>query len=160
MQLSERVTANGKNIFYIYGDNIVYEEYGNRFIFDIKDIREDFETKQEIYVKVKNQILGFDTSPVIESDRTLVPLRLIFETLGAKVDWENNTQTAIVKDDTTAITFSIDNTIAKVNGVTETMDVPARLINDKTMVPLRFLSEMLGFNVEWDEEERLVTISR
>lgn len=160
MQLSERVTANGKNIFYIYGDNIVYEEYGNRFIFDIKDIREDFETKQEIYVKVKNQILGFDTSPVIESDRTLVPLRFIFETLGAKVDWKAETQTAIVKDDNTSIAFSIDNAVAMVNNSTKTMDVPARLINDKTMVPLRFLSEMLGFNVEWDEEERLVTISR
>lgn len=117
-------------------------------------------TQPKTYVEIDNQILGFDTPPIIESDRTLVPLRFIFETLGAKVEWENNTQTAMVKDDSTAIIFSIDNTVAKVNGVTERMDVPARLINDKTMVPLRFLSEKLGFDVAWNEDERLVTISR
>jgi len=112
------------------------------------------------YVEIEGKILGFDVEPIIESDRTLVPLRFIFETLGADVDWEDSTRTAIVQNDEATILFSIDNTTASVNSVTKTMDVPARLVNDKTMVPLRFLSEELGFNVVWDEVTRTATISK
>ena len=50
-----------------------------------------------------------------------------------------------------SVTFAIDNTTATVNGAATTMDVPARLINDQTFVPLRFLSENLGYTVDWDE---------
>lgn len=53
---------------------------------------------------------------------------------------------------------SIDNTTATVNGAEATMDVPARLVNDKTMVPLRFLSENLGYTVTWDEETNTASI--
>lgn len=112
------------------------------------------------YVEIEGKILGFDTEPIIESNRTLVPLRFIFETLGADVDWGDSTRTAIVQNDETTILFSIDNTNAKVNNANKEMDVPARLVNGKTMVPLRFLSEELGFNVEWDEETRTATISK
>ena len=87
-------------------------------------------------------------------------MRFLFEQMGADVEWDSVTQTAIVKKQNEIITFSIDNTAATVNGIQKTMDVPARLINDKTLVPLRFLSEELGFNVEWNETERLVTISK
>ena len=118
------------------------------------------ENTVKTYVEIDNKILGFDTPPVTESDRTLVPLRFIFETLGADVDWDGGTQTATVTENNTSIRFSIDNVNASVDGKTKTMDVPARLINDKTLVPLRFLSEELGFNVDWDETNRLVTISK
>lgn len=118
------------------------------------------ENAVKTYVEIDNKILGFDTPPVTESDRTLVPLRFIFENLGADVDWDGGTQTATVTENNTSIRFSIDNVNASVDGKTKTMDVPARLINDKTLVPLRFLSEELGFNVDWDEENRLVTISK
>ena len=111
------------------------------------------------YVKVDGKILGFDVEPIIESDRTLVPLRFIFETLGADVNWENTTRTAIVQNDEATILFSIDDTNAKVNNMNKEMDVPARLVNDKTMVPLRFLSEELGFKVEWDEQTKTVIIN-
>lgn len=96
--------------------------------------------------------------PVTEADRTLVPMRFLFEQMGADVDWDGTTQTAIVKKQNEIITFSIDNTAATVNNIQKTMDVPARLINDKTLVPLRFLSEELGFDVQWDENTRTVTI--
>ena len=110
------------------------------------------------YVEIDGKILGFDTPPVTESDRTLVPLRFIFETMGADVDWDSGTQTAIVTENNTSIRFSIDNVTATIDGAAKTMDVPARLINDKTLVPLRFLSEELGFDVQWDENTRTVTI--
>lgn len=112
-----------------------------------------------IKIIYNNKVLAFDTPPTTENDRTLVPMRFLFEQMGADVEWDSVTQTAIVKKQNEIITFSIDNTAATVNGIQKTMDVPARLINDKTLVPLRFLSEELGFNVEWNEAERLVTIS-
>ena len=115
--------------------------------------------KNPTYVKVNNEILGFEELPVTESDRTLVPMRFLFEQLGADVTWDEATETATAKKANTTINFSIDNTTATVNGAETVMDVPARLVGDKTMVPLRFLSEEMGYNVEWDEETRMATIT-
>ena len=123
------------------------------------------EMKGAPYVRVADEILGFDTPPVTEADRTLVPMRFLFEKLGADVTWDEATQTATATiaadlDDqfqtfgtaqAKSVSVSIDNTTAVVNGQAKVMDVPARLINDKTMVPLRFLSENLGYTVTWDE---------
>ena len=100
-------------------------------------------------------------------------MRFLFEQMGADVNWNEETQTATatVPIDTNrqmrtfsnekekSVTFSIDDTTATVNGETATMDVPARLVNDKTMVPLRFLSENLGYNVEWDEATNTAIIT-
>lgn len=158
-QLSKRVTNNNKGIFYAEGNNIVYNEYGYKMAFDIDNIKNGFGASDAVYVKVNNKILGFDTQPIIESDRTLVPLRFIFETMGADVDWDGSIQTAIVTKNNTSVKFSIDNVSATVDGTVKIMDVPARLINDKTMIPLRFLSEELGYNVQWDGETRTVTIT-
>ena len=117
------------------------------------------EQKSAPYVCVNSTLLGFETPPVTESDRMLVPMRFLFEQFGAEVSWDEAAETATaVKDDTT-IGFTIDNTTAIVNGAATTMDVPARLVGDKTMVPLRFLSEEMGYTVEWDEETRMATIT-
>ena len=127
----------------------------------------------DTYVKLNDKILGFDQPPVTENDRTLVPMRFLFEQMGAAVTWDDATQTATATVPVTteeeiqtfglaeekSVTFSVDNTTATVNGSAATMDVPARLINDKTMVPLRFLSENLGFNVQWDEAARTAIVT-
>ena len=112
-----------------------------------------------VKVVCNGNVLAFTTLPTIENDRTLVPMRFLFEQMGADVDWDNATQTAIVKKQGDTISFSINDTEAKVNNTVKTMDVPARLINDKTMIPLRFLSEELGYSVQWDGETRTVTIT-
>lgn len=116
--------------------------------------------QNNIKVKYKDKFLSFATPPVIEDDRTLVPMRFLFEVMGANVEWDNNSQTATVNRDDDIISFSINEREANVNGKKKNMDVPARLINDKTLIPLRFLSEELGFNVEWDETTLTATISR
>ena len=124
-------------------------------------------------VELNNRVLGFDQPPVTENDRTLVPMRFLFEQMGAEVVWDDATQTATATVPATteeeiqtfglaeekSVAFSVDNTTATVNGSAATMDVPARLINDKTMVPLRFLSENLGFNVSWDEATRTAIVT-
>ena len=116
-----------------------------------------------LYVCVNNKYLGFSQHPVMESDRILVPMRFLFEQMGAEVDWNDATQTATAISarggGENTVTFSIDNTTAYVNGAETPMDVPARLINDQTFVPLRFLSENLGYNVEWDEETNTAIIT-
>ncbi len=132
-------------------------------------------------VELNNRVLGFSQPPIMEDDRTLVPMRFLFEQMGAEVTWDEATQSATATINTSAlgaegasatgratlsnsdisfpnlakteksVTFSVDNTTATVNGAPAIMDVPARLINDQTFVPLRFLSENLGYTVDWDE---------
>ena len=114
--------------------------------------------QNNIIVRLQDKILGFEMPPVVEDDYTLVPMRFLFEQMGAEVDWNQQTQTATLQKDNDTVLFSIDNATASVNGAPTTMDVPARLVNGKTMVPLRFLSEELGMTVGWDNETRTAII--
>lgn len=166
--VKENITQNHLSMDGIYGVEMPSDigkycfELNNKLYFDKDDEHyyciDESELKDKIKVVYDNNILAFATPPVTEADRTLVPMRFLFEQMGADVDWDGTTQTAIVKKQNEIITFSIDNTAATVNNIQKTMDVPARLINDKTLVPLRFLSEELGFDVQWDENTRTVTI--
>ncbi len=121
-----------------------------RYEFTVEDL-ENTIRQGDIYVQFRDKILGFETPPVMEDDRVLVPMRFLFEQMGAEVTWDDATQTATAVLNNKSVTFSIDDTEAEVNNSAVTMDVPARLINDKTMVPLRFLSEELGYTVTWDD---------
>ena len=116
----------------------------------------ELQTKPKI--EYQRRLLAFETAPVIEEGRILVPMRFLFEQMGADVEWNQETQTATATMNNTAVAFSINDTSAEVNGAAATMDVPARLINDKTMVPLRFLSENMGYTVTWDEATRTAVI--
>ena len=116
------------------------------------------ELTNNIKVIYDNKILAFDKPPVIENDRTLVSMRFLFEQMGADVEWIESTGTAVVTQGSDTISFSIDNINAEVNGAIKPMDVPARLIGGKTMIPLRFLSEELGYTVDWDSDTGTATI--
>lgn len=115
-------------------------------------------TPQEgITVFSNGKQVDFDQQPFIENDRTLVGMRAVFESLGADVVWngEDKTVTA-VKDDTT-IQLQIDNNKMQVNNDTVELEIPARLINDNAMVPIRAVSEALEARVEWvDDLQRVV----
>ena len=91
-----------------------------------------------------------DVPPVIVDGRTLVPVRTLFESLGATVGWEESTQTATATKGSTVISMQIGNTTAYVNGVAKTLDVPAQTIEGRTMVPARFAAESLDARVLWD----------
>ena len=97
--------------------------------------------------------------PITEKDRTLVPMRAIFEALGAEVEWENETQTATATKDGITVSVTIDSNRMLKNGEEIELDVPARLVEDsRTLVPLRAISEAFGCQVEWDEELQRVDI--
>lgn len=107
---------------------------------------------------VDGSALQTDVQPTIISGRTLVPLRAIFEALDAQVQWDSATQTALAQKDGTSVRVTIDSTTAYVNGQAYTLDVPAQLIQSRTMVPARFVSESLHARVLWDGSTQSVYI--
>lgn len=113
----------------------------------------------EIKVLLNGKTLNFDDqSPVIENDRTLVPMRAIFEALGAKIQWLDNEETIIGEKDGVKVALKIGSKVVKVNDKDVELDVPAKLVNDRTMVPLRFVGESLGAKVQWMEATQTITI--
>lgn len=112
-----------------------------------------------ITVTVNGQLINFDQPPAIIDGRTLVPLRAIFESLGATVDWNGETQTVTSKRGSTSISLSIDSNIMHKNGKAVTLDVPAQLISDRTLVPARAVAEAFGCDVDWDSDTKTVTIT-
>ncbi len=118
-----------------------------------------YEKPEKITTYLNNEQLNFDILPITENDRTLVPMRAIFEALGAEVEWENETQTATATKDGIKVSVTIDSNRMQKNGEEIKLDVPARLVGDsRTLVPLRAISEAFGCQVEWDEELQRVDI--
>lgn len=97
-----------------------------------------------------NEKIYFDQIPVIENGRTLVPLRAIFETFGAEVTWDGATSTVTAVKDGTEVKLTIDNPTAYKNGEAIELDVPAKIINGRTLVPVRFVSDCFDVLVNWD----------
>ncbi len=113
-----------------------------------------------ITLKINGSPLFFDVPPVIINDRTLVPSRGLFEQLGATVEWKNNTRQVVITSEETEIILTVDAAAAKVNGEVVMMDMPAKIINDRTMIPVRFVSEHLGMKVGWDGITKTVTVDQ
>ena len=92
------------------------------------------------------------------NDRTMVPLRAIFEALDAQVEWDNDTETVTAYRGNVSISLQIGSTSLFVNRVLREIDVPAQLVNDRTIVPVRAVSEAFGCAVTWDEATETVVI--
>jgi len=116
---------------------------------------------QPISVQIDGKLQQFEQPPVIVNDRTLVPLRAIFEVLGARIDWDSKTQTvtAAKLKAKLRIILTIGKDSAEVNGESLTLDLKAQLINGRTMVPLRFVSQALGAKIDWVPATRTVVIT-
>lgn len=119
----------------------------------------DQASAQSISVIIDGQKQSYDQDPVIENNRTMVPLRGIFESLGADVDWNQQTKQVTARKGERTVFLTIGSKQATVDGKPYTLDVEAKLIKNRTMVPLRFVSESLGADVNWSQEERKVTIN-
>ncbi len=96
----------------------------------------------------------------IVQGRFLVPMRGIFEALGAVVDWDGDTRTVTGTKGNICVKLTIDSNTATVNGETLELDVSATIIDGRTFVPTRFVSESLGAHVVWDGEKRVATIAQ
>jgi len=114
---------------------------------------------RDIVVTIDGAEVDFaDQNAAIIDDRVLVPIRGVFETLGFEVDWNPATQvaTSILQDIELIIT--VDRDVFIINGYEFALDVPARLINDRILVPIRAVLEALGHFVDWDDEASTVII--
>ncbi len=97
--------------------------------------------------------------PVVIDNRVLVPAREVFEAMGAKVGWDNTTKKVTVEYKNEIIVLVVNDTKALINGKVVEMDVPGKNINNKVMIPIRFVSEAMGMNVQWDSTNRRVWIN-
>ncbi len=172
-ELNARITGNtAEGQYKLTASGITEKTYvratGVRFaekpivMFEDKSQLEELKVKPDIVtVTVDGNTLQFPLQdPIIIDGRTLVPMRTIFEALGAEVQWidENGVKSIIATTEDTTINMTIDSDKFYVNGEEKTLDVPAQLINDKTLVPIRAVSESLGCSAEWENETKTVII--
>lgn len=102
-----------------------------------------------------------DQRPYIDTDlnRVYVPVRFVTEAMGATVDWSDETQTAVIKRGDTVVKIKIGSNSPLVNDSFRILDATAVLLNGRTMVPLRFISEAFGAKIAWDEGKKTVFIT-
>lgn len=122
-----------------------------------------YKIQKPIKIYINGQLVESDQPPLIWEDRTFVPIRVIAENLGAKVDYNQEDMTVKIKRDKTNILLTIGDDIARISSDVETrpaiLDAPAFLRKDRTYLPLRSISELFGMEVDWDGAKRVVYIN-
>lgn len=161
----------------IFSFNVMAAEVVESDIYDTMLISEDIKiispaptTFGAIKVQLDGQYLDFTdengnvVNPEIINDRTMVPMRKIFEAFDAQIKWDGETRTVVANTSEKEITLTIDNEKAKVKNLTTeeekeiTLDAAPLILNDRTMVPVRFIAESLEKEVGWDADYRTVII--
>lgn len=116
-----------------------------------------------IKVTLNGEQIQFDQPPVVINDRTLVPVRAIFEAMGCTVLWDNANQIVNVATEFGMMTLGIGSNYISYRNETEDRsiftDVPPQIINMRTLVPVRAIAECTGYNVDWDEATQTVIIT-
>ncbi|MCM3339317.1 copper amine oxidase N-terminal domain-containing protein [Paenibacillus sp. MER TA 81-3] len=112
-----------------------------------------------ISVYVDGSKLAMDQPPVQSSGRVLLPMRAIFESLGARVYYNSRTRTVTGSKDGTTVVLKLGSKSATIDNMNVSLDVPANTLRGRTMVPVRFVSEALGALVSWNERGKTVTIT-
>jgi len=113
----------------------------------------------EISVEIDGIKQNYDVMPVIINGRTMVPMRAIFEAFGAEVFWDEVNRSVAASKGSIAVLLKIDSNIATLNGKEITLDSPATIVNGRTLVPVRFISEALGNKVDWNADTKTVVIT-
>jgi hypothetical protein len=121
---------------------------------------------QDIGILVNGRQAVLDAMPFIENDRTLIPLRGVLERMGAQVEWKEAEQAVEITAEGLAVLLTIGQDTATItrDGELEPrteivqLEVPARLVEDRTFIPVRFVAQALGAEVEWDDINRTVII--
>lgn len=125
--------------------------------------------QDKITVEIDGKTIEFDVEPQIIDDRVMVPMRKIFEEIGAVVKWDDTTRTVTARKSSKTVSITIDSdklcidkgkTDDEGNAITDTvtLDVPAQISEERTLVPTRAVSEAFGFEVDWNDETKTVSI--
>jgi iron complex transport system substrate-binding protein len=117
------------------------------------------ESPLAVKVRVDGELVKFQgTSPVMQGSRILVPLRGVFEHVGAHLEWNPTTRTVTATGAGKNIVLPVGKSTATIDGKPVQLDQPAMIIDEVTFVPLRFLGEALGASVDWLTADRTVEI--
>ena len=114
---------------------------------------------QPITVTIDGETLQTEQAPVIQDNRTLVPMRAIFEALGAEVEWDDATRSITATRDNKTIEMTIGQTEMTVDGEAVTLEVAPTILNNTTLVPVRAVAESFDAQVGWNEANRRVIIT-
>ncbi len=136
--------------------NIVYWDSDGQRLPKTLNISE-FRPK-EINVVLNGEKIKFDQQPVIQKGRTLVPIRAVVEKMGGSVEWNSSTRTAVLKFSGKIIKLTIDSNVAYLNEEEKELDVAPQIINGRTLLPIRFVAESFGFDVDWNASSQTVII--
>lgn len=98
---------------------------------------------------VNGRKVSFDVRPQVEGGRTLVPVRALAEAMGARVEWNPETAAVTVTRGASTVQLQVGSAVASVNGQAVKLDVPARIVGGRSLIPLRFVSEQMGWTVTW-----------
>ncbi|MCH5186472.1 MAG: carbohydrate-binding domain-containing protein, partial [Oscillospiraceae bacterium] len=112
-----------------------------------------------ISVNIDGSPVSFDVEPCIINDRTMVPMRNIFEALGAEVSWDDSSRTVTAQKDGNTIILAEGSYEIYKNGSASAIDSPPVIIDGRTLVPVRAVSDALDVDVSWNEESKTVNIS-
>ncbi|MSU03227.1 stalk domain-containing protein [Tissierella pigra] len=115
--------------------------------------------EKEIKIIVNGVELKAETEAIIIDNRIMVPFRAIFEALEVNVDWIPDTETIIGEKSDLIMELQSNNKIAKINGKEVELDVAVKVIDGRTLVPIRFVAEEMKAKVDWDQSTRTVTIA-
>jgi len=119
-----------------------------------------FASNDVITVTIDGVAVEFtDQQPVIIDGRTLVPAGGVFQALGFNPSWNSAAQTATLTRDDFTIVITIGNAVFTTNGIQHTLDVPAQIINGRTMLPIRAVLESVGYQLNWNSATRTVVIT-
>ncbi|WP_079912507.1 copper amine oxidase N-terminal domain-containing protein [Paenibacillus sp. 32352] len=117
-------------------------------------------SSEAITVQVDGSPLVLEQPPIIRNGSTLVPLRSIFERLGAEVEWDGNTSTVTARKGQNVIRLTVGSGTAALNEKEIFLEAPPVIVNGNTMVPVRFIAESLGAKVDWESDTRTVRITQ
>lgn len=118
------------------------------------------ESTKDIKIEIDGNNVVSDVAPFIDNNRTLVPIRVISENLGYSVNWDNQTRKVTVKNNDKSIEFTIGKKEVNINGTNSSIDVAPIIKNERTFVPLRFISESFDNYVNWDNNTKTVIINK
>lgn len=113
---------------------------------------------KEVDVKIDGERIDFDQSALLIGGSTVVPLRGVFEKLGADVRWDQQTKTITASKEDTFVELTVGSKTMYVNGHSKVLEIAPQIINNYTLIPLRAVSEALGAEVEWDQKNYTVLI--
>lgn len=161
LEATQKSAKTNKATLYLEDDddNVLYKKVV--YIYSKGRQESEFEdrNKNGITVYVDGEKLGFDVQPRLINSRTMVPMRAIFEALGAMVNWDNDTQTAFGETVDDFVEISIGDNYLLRNGDSVYLDSPAVVISGRTLVPVRAIAESLNCDVEWIGDLQVVNIT-